>query len=404
MSTTFAQLKTAVARDLRDPDNKTFTTTELGDMINFGIAECSRLAPQRFIEDVEVATGQAVYAIRGGTANLVANGSFETGEDGDESVLSGFTEADTSNDETVLNGWKVGQTLDAYFQKSADHKNGARVGIFKPDSTEVNANIYQIIPVNPGSVYIFSGWHWKGATGGLANRLRVSMLDGSQVVVTTGVIAHDTTSASPVEVSGTVSIPDDSSVLYLKVEGLLVGTQPSTRQTMIFDAIKLVEQSDAILVSNTARAQIELRRVEVWDESTDPECWVSTLQPASGEYLNSSQVGWDFWDGNLYVPMGVANALDDSKHILRVWGYAPYDRLTSDSQVTDLSDELEYAVRIYCRLEALERLVADRDQFTQWQTRSNNTDISPAGLMNQLSLAREEWRRRSRQLSLLRER
>jgi hypothetical protein len=68
-----------------------------------------------------------------------------------------------------------------------------------------------------------------------------------------------------------------------------------------------------------------------------------------------------------------------------------------------VSHELETAMRSYCRVEALRRLIVERDLFTQWQTRSNNTDVSPAALMNGLAQAEESWRRTERRLTVLRE-
>jgi hypothetical protein len=42
---TFAQLKTKVSRDLRDPNNLAFTTGDVGDFINDGVAELNELRP-----------------------------------------------------------------------------------------------------------------------------------------------------------------------------------------------------------------------------------------------------------------------------------------------------------------------------------------------------------------------
>jgi hypothetical protein len=48
-------------------------------------------------------------------------------------------------------------------------------------------------------------------------------------------------------------------------------------------------------------------------------------------------------------------------------------------------------------------LLSSRELFSQWQIRSNNTDVTPAALMNDLSLAQADWRRLSRSMTVLRE-
>ena len=73
-----------------------------------------------------------------------------------------------------------------------------------------------------------------------------------------------------------------------------------------------------------------------------------------------------------------------------------------DTQVTDLSNELEWAVLLYCDAVATRRLWNDRSLFTQWQTRSNNTDITPAQLANRLNGLEAQWERKERQLHVLR--
>jgi hypothetical protein len=50
---TLTQLQTRLARDLRDPDNGTFTTAMLTDLLNDGVVEISRIAPKEFQEDVD---------------------------------------------------------------------------------------------------------------------------------------------------------------------------------------------------------------------------------------------------------------------------------------------------------------------------------------------------------------
>jgi len=151
--------------------------------------------------------------------------------------------------------------------------------------------------------------------------------------------------------------------------------------------------------------EIEVVRVEVWDTAQTPNQDLYSIEPADGEYSNLSSVGWKVWDGVLSIPRWVVldYAGHEADYLLRVWGYSPYPTLVADGDTVGLSNEREWALRAYCRVEALQRLVAERDLFTQWQTRSGNSDVSPAALMNGLNIAMEDWRRRSRKIAVLRE-
>ncbi len=405
--TTFAELKVALAADLSDTDSKVFLDDDLGAFINKAIAEVSRVAPQQFVEDVAFEDGQLSYILRGGQGNLIANPGFD---DGDASIVgAGTAQAVTVADSgDLLSGWLLTQDAGIYFPRSGSRKSGLYVGVLKPDAGDSNVTLYQDIPVNPGTVYVFKGWHWKTATGGLISRLRVDSLDGSSVLVDQGVITHDTTSSVPVLGSGTYAVPDDSTVAFLRVNLVAVGTQPATQQGFAWEEIVLLEQSEAQLVSSTARTQIEVSRVEVFDTTREPERFVSVVPAgtgaAVGRYTANSEGGWRFWDGSLTIPNWLEDRLIAGTHILRVWGYAPYDRLRDDTQVADLSDELEFAVIFRAMIEGTRRLVNSRALFTQWQTRNNNTDVSVASLMSDLSTHLQEWRQTKRELVVLRER
>ena len=50
--TTLGDLETALARDLRDSSNNTWSTTELGDMLNAGIAKVSELQPREIVQTI----------------------------------------------------------------------------------------------------------------------------------------------------------------------------------------------------------------------------------------------------------------------------------------------------------------------------------------------------------------
>lgn len=59
--TTLAELRTMVARDIRDPLFATFTTTQVDDFINGGMSEVSRVYPREVIEDVTPVVDQFAY-------------------------------------------------------------------------------------------------------------------------------------------------------------------------------------------------------------------------------------------------------------------------------------------------------------------------------------------------------
>jgi len=149
--------------------------------------------------------------------------------------------------------------------------------------------------------------------------------------------------------------------------------------------------------------EIEVSLVELWDSTTTPYEPICRFIPKSEERFNSSQSGWFVWGGYLYLTNPQAMLAVPQETMIRVWGYSPYRPVDSDGDNIGVTNELEWAMRVYCRVEALKRLNMDRDLYTQWQTHSGNTDISPAGLLNALSLAQDEWRRLERKLFILRE-
>ena len=148
---------------------------------------------------------------------------------------------------------------------------------------------------------------------------------------------------------------------------------------------------------------IEPMRVEVWDPTTDPDTFVTEVSEAGTEWSYHDS-GWSFWNGYLTLPTNIVRGLQghEDDYVIRVWGYAPYAIPDDDADVLPLSQEAEQAVIKFARVEGLELLLSNRDLFTQWQTRSGNSDISPAGLMNQLSMARSDWRQYSRAIQRLR--
>lgn len=166
------------------------------------------------------------------------------------------------------------------------------------------------------------------------------------------------------------------------------------------DQLDYIVQEDVL---GGASAELEIMRVEIWDGTTTPSRLLYRLQPRSQERLNTSGAGWELWGGTLSLTNGTEEFLVPDKHFLRVWGYRPYPVLVDGTDETGMTPELETALRQYARVQALERLNASRELYSQWQTRSGNSDISPAGLMNALTIALDTWRRTSSRITVIRQ-
>lgn len=168
--------------------------------------------------------------------------------------------------------------------------------------------------------------------------------------------------------------------------------------TPVADTLEYIIQSDYF--DGIATPEIDVVRVELWDGSTTPATPLSVIPAASGARENDSQSGWVNWGGTLVIPRRFWSSVDghEADYLYRVWGYCPYRQLSDDSDVFDGSIELGWAIVVYAQIVALRRLVAERELFTQWQTRSGNTDITPAGLMGDYSRMRDEWRVMKRDL------
>lgn len=145
-----------------------------------------------------------------------------------------------------------------------------------------------------------------------------------------------------------------------------------------------------------AEPDIHIRRVEVWDGSTVPPTPMGRIWPAAEEYQDTSQAGWELWNGTLTIPNFSQQNIDISIHFIRVLGYSPYAQLVDDADVFNGNAKLQAAVREFAKLQAFEDLLMDRDLFTQWQTHTNNTDVSQAGLNAAVSSAQQVWNRRAR--------
>jgi hypothetical protein len=149
--------------------------------------------------------------------------------------------------------------------------------------------------------------------------------------------------------------------------------------------------------------EIQLGLVELWDTGATPAVRLAELNPASNERGGGSQAGWRMWNGSLRLSDYQMRLLDPDRHSIRVYGYSPYAQPDSDDDTLNLSASLQRALLVRCRIEGYNQLDTDRNLFTQWQTRANNSDVSPAALHQGLTLARDEWRQRVRALTILRD-
>lgn len=180
---------------------------------------------------------------------------------------------------------------------------------------------------------------------------------------------------------------------------------PSRFSEDLTPVVNSMEYYPRLIALGTSSPEVEINRVEIWDLSQSPPMPLRRVEPASGQYVNYSEAGWYMYDGTLSLPRWVPLFLKthEATHKIRIWGYSPYKALALDADIVPLSNEREWALRAYCRVEALQRLLAERDLFTQWQTTANNSDVSPAALMNGLNIALDDWRRKAKAITVLRE-
>lgn len=151
-------------------------------------------------------------------------------------------------------------------------------------------------------------------------------------------------------------------------------------------------------VFSAPEPEIMSHRVEVWDNSRTPPWFLFLARSLVGEYMDTTSAGWEVFGGLLSLTNAQASVLDPARHLIRVWGYSPYPQLVNDNDTFPGPKTLEFAVRKFCRVEALRRLSLQRDLFTQWQRQPNNSDVSPASLLSALAAAEDDWRRTARNL------
>lgn len=171
---------------------------------------------------------------------------------------------------------------------------------------------------------------------------------------------------------------------------------PYTETITVLANTLTYELASAVL--DAPSSDVRVARVEVWDSTQTPDEFVARLIPGSEAYVNESDTGWRNWAGTLYLTNAQERALVVGTHILRVWGYAPHPQLDDDADELNVTPLHQFAILEHATKTGFERLLADRELYQQWQTQSNNTDVSFAGLLNAVNVWTQKWERRRRQL------
>lgn len=98
--------------------------------------------------------------------------------------------------------------------------------------------------------------------------------------------------------------------------------------------------------------------------------------------------GWELHGGVLYIPPNWPLSAGDR---LRAFGYGRYIQFTGLTTDTEIANTGTWAIRVFARMQAFDRLLFDRALFTQWQAAPGNTDVSAMAL-NQLAFStRQAW-------------
>lgn len=142
-------------------------------------------------------------------------------------------------------------------------------------------------------------------------------------------------------------------------------------------------------------------RCEFWDTTT----FVDVIPYNDGDSIYG---GYDLVGTTLVVPPSVVSAAIFTAYTdptLKATGYARRQLIPSGddgSFQTELDGEAALAVRWFAQYRAFTSLLSDRTLFKQWQSESNNTDVSMPMLLNLWQVARGEWERHERAMRTLR--
>lgn len=142
-------------------------------------------------------------------------------------------------------------------------------------------------------------------------------------------------------------------------------------------------------------------RVEVWDDAT-----ILAILPFNDG--DNSYAGWELHGLTLAIPPSVVEEAMLTQYTsltLKVTGYArrqKIDPIGSPSVATELDSEAETACRWFAAYRGFMSLMSDRSLYGQWQSQSNNTDVSMTQLMTLVTTASQQWERHKAGLKTLR--
>ncbi len=402
MSTTYLELQTKVSRAIQDPDNATFPVQTIKDIIQAAWAEIGRIAPHKFVEDIDPVIDQTEYQLRTdftvAGANLVVNPSFET---------NAASEAHLTTAAAVIaniTGWTMPVTTAPAGSYAEVMNDTAEDGLWSTllawggtVAGSLGLTAAATFPVAPGSVYHIRAW----VRGDVAN----TGVAGANIIIKTynsaGTLLQNVSPLGVVDVAaGDWQQIEGDMVMGSTVRSVRFSvyndTSSDPNAIVGFDNLEFFRVYSTTTFSDPVD-EVEVMAVELRDNSGDRVRSWKHIDPQSAHPwgLAYSQAGWRVWGGVLYLPDRVVDLIDPDKHTIRVWGYSPFPPVVADNDVIPFGADREEALVIYCYVEALRRLIGNRALFTQWQTRSNNSDISFAGLASDFNMAQTEWKRRA---------
>lgn len=170
--------------------------------------------------------------------------------------------------------------------------------------------------------------------------------------------------------------------------------------------VTLTEGGDPIVFTTNITAGTVGSAIQALDDLDLPHIWaieVYNVETRNRNYIEPSDSdsrwlnGWRVYQGKIDLPKGIADIINegfaDTFLTVTVFGYRDRVRWAKANvpDFEDLSDEA--AARLYVRLQGFKALSADRSLFLQWQTQTNNTDVSATQLTDMAEVASRDWER-----------
>ena len=370
-------MRTAVARSLRDAGGQVFASEVINGFIDEALSDLGTYRPKEFREvSVWPLPTQPL------DANIILNGSFE---------------------DATLEGWdSVGIESTSVF--SATAPVGDRTLRLKGGASAI---ISQIVPVIPGVTYRLEAWALRAAgdrPGGInLDTFKDDALVINNVFGMTWAPAGSTPTGW-VYKEGWWAVPDDDSVDSVRLN-IYVPNPSDTTDDWRFDAVEL--RGEQGLPDPLFSTFSDVWMVQYRVGTGDRDMRVTTIPP-TGHGSNQQRAGWSFYQKRVVVSDNWARQMQsavDSGHPVEmvVWGYADRDLPLSDDDVLDLADNTDYlCVLNHCKHLGFELLAHDRSLYQQWLAATNNTDVSPTQLLGMVSSAEQTYDRMRRRNTVLR--